>query len=81
MDSKDVLAFPNFDDRSFLARRSKAAQYNRTMVKIVISTGVKSWIDKTDMPVEWNGKKVLRWRSRGSSQLLRTGSNGNRLYL
>lgn len=42
MDSKDVLAFPNFDDRSFLARRSKAAQYNRTMVKIVISTGVKS---------------------------------------
>ena len=42
MDSKDVLAFPNFDDRSFLARRSKVAQYNRTMVRIVISTGVKS---------------------------------------
>lgn len=42
MDSKDVLAFPNFDDRSFLVRRSKVAQYNRTMVKIVISTGVKS---------------------------------------
>lgn len=60
---------------------NKVAQYNRTMVKIVISTGVKSWIDKTDMPVEWNGKKVLRWHSRGSSQLLRTGSNGNRLYL
>ena len=42
MHSKGVLAFPNFDDRSFLARRSKVAQYNRTMVKIVISTGVKS---------------------------------------